>query len=462
MGKLLVALLSLSVTLFMLLPCSFGVYAITKKYSKANKPTVTQLGENQRIEYDENGVPILVTDKPALREFSYGEQAQGETKTDPDDPLPINFTSEISGYCQFGYNTATFETYEPEGAVPSTIVKYLRTLDTSKRDARLTLSYATGLLTKTDIPGYIVREACGLNIMTNDSYTLDINGNSWYCVYEDNSIDTRHDENNEYNSYVYYLMSPDGDSAVYMRANIHKDANFKYIDGSIKEILKSVHVFGTKTVFQTPTTGVYASNPDNGDGKAQNQEGYKENDKDNPVYQHTDNRSSKEISSEWTSLELYIGDKKIKLPCSLQWFYDNGYVNTKSYQNLEEMLSPLETRAVYLGDDKHVNFSVVLINDSDTVRKLGDCSVQGILIDSSLFTNPADMPEDYITIPGGFMINANTDDIVKYFGEPSGYENAKNSIGTDIRIYVWKKDKYEMRLALQPVSGITVIAFSYG
>ena len=72
------------------------------------------------------------------------------------------------------------------------------------------------------------------------------------------------------------------------------------------------------------------------------------------------------------------------------------------------------------------------------------------------------MPEDYITIPGGFMINANTDDIVKYFGEPSGYENAKNSIGTDIRLYVWKKDKYEMRLALQPVSGITVIAFSYG
>ena len=72
------------------------------------------------------------------------------------------------------------------------------------------------------------------------------------------------------------------------------------------------------------------------------------------------------------------------------------------------------------------------------------------------------MPEDYVVIPGGFTLSANVDDLLKYLGEPSGYENAQNSIGEDIRLYVWKKDKYEMRLALKPVSGITVIALSYG
>lgn len=459
MGKLLVALLSLSITISLLSPFAFATYAITKKYSDRNKPSTLELGENQQVVFDENGMPKIVTIQGQLEEFSYGT---GDPEpSDKNTIKPANYSAELSGYCQFGYNADTFETYDPEGVEKSSIVKYLRTVE-SNRDCKIMISYATDLLTKTDIPGYIAREACGLDIMTNDSYTVESNGNNWLCIYEDNSIDTRHDDNKDYDSFIYYLMSADGDSAVYMRVNIHKDADKNFMDGSVKEILKTVKVYGQKTIFQTPTTGYYAENPDNGDGKAQNQEGYKENDKDNPVYQHVDNRSGKDISTDWTSLEVYIGDSKVKLPCSLQWFYDNGYVNTRTYQNMEETLVPMETRAVYLGDNKHVNFSVVLINDSDTPRKLGECAVQGILLDTCLFTNPADMPEDYVVIPGGFTLSANVDDLLKYLGEPSGYENAQNSIGEDIRLYVWKKDKYEMRLALKPVSGITVIALSYG
>ena len=463
MGKLLVAILSLSITIAMLSPFAFGTYVIAKKYNEKNADVTTELGANQRIEYDENGMPKLITDSEPLKEFTY-DSVQGTTQPENEDNQvkPVNYSAEISGYCQFGFNTDTFEMYTPEGEEKSSIVKYLQTTDSSRKNAKIMISYATDLSTKTDIPGYITREACGLNIMTNDSFNVDIEGTNWLCIYEDNSIETRHDDNADYDSYIYYLMAADGNSAVYMRVNIYKDANKDYIDGSIKEILKSVRVYGTKTIFQTPTTGYYAENPDNRDGKAQNQEGYKENDPDNPVYQHVDNRSGKEISDDWTSLEMYIGDTKVKLPCSLQWFYDNGFVNTRSYQNMDEQLVPLETRAVYLSDDKHVNFNVVLINDSDTPRKLCECSVQGILVDTSVITNPADMPDDYITIPGGFMINANVDDVIKYFGEPTGYEMQKNSLGEDVRLYVWKRDKYEMRLALKPVSGITIIALSYG
>lgn len=463
MGKLLVLALSLTITISMLSPFAFSTYVMAKKFNKNSTPNTIELGENQQIVYDENGIPKLVTTEEPKEEFSYNTVVDNTDKEGENNEIkPVNYSAEISGYCQFGYNTETFETYVPENSSASNIVKYLRTTDNSRKFANIMLSYATDLESKTDIPGYIAREACGLDIMTNDSYVETIKNKEWRCIYEDNCIDSRHDNNMDYNSYVYYLMSSDGNSAVYLRLNIHKEADQNFILGSVKEILGSVQVYGEKTVFQTPTTGYYADNPDTEEGKAQNQEDYKENDKDNPVYQHDDNRSNKEISSDWRSLELYIGDTKVKLPCSLQWFYDNGYINTRSYQNMEEMMVPMEVREVYLSDDKHVNFTVVIQNDSDQSRKLGECAVQGILIDTCLLTNPADMKDDHIVLPGGFMLNANVDDVIKYFGEPTGYENAVNSNGDAIRLYVWKSDKYEMRLALKPVSGISVIVLSYG
>lgn len=377
---------------------------------------------------------------------------------------------ELVGYGTIGYHAGSFKIDSSVSTDTNKVLVY------KDNKTRMTIGFVTGLSEKTDIPGYIMQKVAGVNSVTNDKETLELPNYSykekegetekealarqkykWVKIKADKEVDGQI-------VYVYYLLSKNGDHALWIRANIDKE----FINGGYSRLVKNMLTtadiyYSGSTVFDTPNGGYYENNKPN-DNKGTGQGNYKENTEDNKIYVGKEGFiKADDMPNNWDSLTIKIGEDKLSIPAVLSEYISKGYkidtvMNSKSAKDKLGYGLKLTDLTLTKGN---ISIDVDIMNNVKGEDKpLSDCRVVAVRLNQKNFKYIADIPREYIVLPGGITLYAYTNDILDYYG-PVTYNESETGSGDNIRVkkYTWVKGEKSMQLTTGIVANISAVEF---
>ena len=448
-----IAILSLCIVVAQLAPLAIIPYAAGRKADSVTSTSSTYTNAK--------------SDDSSSTGAYYTKDGNRKSGTNEDTRIPTpNASIELVGYGSIGYSTQAF-TIDMDGTTDT--VKHLTYKDNK---TRLEIGFVTGLSDKTDIPGYIVRKIAKVDTVTNDKETItvdnanyiekegDTKNNSkyyWMKVKADKEIDGQI-------VYVYYLLSENKDSAMYIRINADKELEQSKFLSLISTMLNTPKIYYSgSTVFDTPNGGYYENNKPN-DNKGTGQGNYKENTEDNKIYVGKEGFiKADDMPKNWDSLTIKIGDDKLSIPAVLSEYISKGYkidtiMNSKSAKDKLGYGLKLTDLTLTKGN---ISIDVDIMNNVKGEDKpLSDCRVVAVRLNQKNFKYIADIPREYIVLPGGITLYAYTNDILDYYG-PVTYNESETGSGDSIRVkkYTWVKGEKSMQLTTGIVANITAVEF---
>lgn len=129
------------------------------------------------------------------------------------------------------------------------------------------------------------------------------------------------------------------------------------------------------------------------------------------VMEQADNRSNDPMENLY-SFTIKLGKQKLTFPMSYTALTDKGFQTTDS---LRQELNPLEISEDKLFIHDGIAVYAQFFNDTPNVQKLVDCSVAGIIIDTSML----DDDTDRVVLPKGVTLGVSTRAEIEYlYGAP--------------------------------------------
>lgn len=305
--------------------------------------------------------------------------------------IELNNTLDLDGYCTIRIPSKYFTVINDESNFTRKVIRY------KDKKTRLIMSYVRNMDMDADIPGYIVREAAGVNIVTNSKHDVEYNSGTWTVVPADKPIDGM-------DTTVYYIANQDiteGDySAFWIRANVYPDMTDdekEEFNEVLTAMLNSYNMYYLgNPIFEVPTTGYYADNKVDSDTIADTTD-YKANNQEHTVFQ-TDNvgyNYDVNISANWMDMQISIDDHLIKLPCELQDLYDAGFIINDLKVTNDQITIMNGTSIEYqVSNENGTVMKITSYNSSKVDRKtLYECEVVKLDIDTSEFVAVVDEKE---------------------------------------------------------------------
>lgn len=294
--------------------------------------------------------------------------------------IKLNNTLDFDGYCTIRIPSKYFTVITEETTFTRKVIRY------KDKRTRLEMNYVRNMDRDADVPGYIVREAAGVDIVTNSKHDVEYESGTWTVVPADKPIDG-------VNVRVYYIAEQndnDGSqSAFWIRANVYPDTDNEEFEKVLTEILNSYNMYYLgNPIFEVPTGGFYADHDVSGDTIADTTD-WKDNSQDHTVFQTEDQGFvfGASISSNWRDMEIIIDDNLIKLPCTLQDFYDAGFVINDPKVKTDQVSIMSGTSIKYMVSNKNgtaVELTALNTSNSDR-RTVYECDVVKLDIDTSKF-----------------------------------------------------------------------------
>lgn len=333
-----------------------------------------------------------------------------------DKTIKLNSTLDLDGYCTIKIPSKYFTVITEESTFTKKVIRY------KDKRTRLTMSYVRNMDRDADVPGYIVREEAGVDIVTNSKHDVEYESGTWTVVPAEKQI-------NGENVTIYYIDEQnenDGtQSAFWIRANVYPDSDDEEFQEVLTAMLNSYNMYYLgKPIFEIPTTGYYADH-DISSGTVADTSQYKDNTQEHTVFQ-TENQGfvlGAPISSKWTDMEIIIDDSLIKLPCKLQDFYDAGFKINDSKVKTDQVSIMNGTTIKYEVANKN-GTSVILtaINNSKSDRKtVYECDVVRLDIDTS----------NFLLVAGENETGSESENEVAEGENSSGHEGSENGVKTE-------------------------------
>lgn len=289
---------------------------------------------------------------------------------------------DLEGYCVIEIPSSHFEIQSSE--LNTQTQKYFKYKDSK---TRLLMGYVTNIKSDTDVPGYIVREVAGVDMVTNSKQTVTYGNEDWMMVPSTSPI-------NGNNIVVWYKLAPNGKSAFWMKATkdteIDEDEFTEVITGIINTY--QMYYLGDY-VFKEPTTGIY------GDGKSDNNEttpdGYRKNDEGNNVFIGRGGFvNCPELSNSWKDMEFIVDGQKLSLPCTYMDLIDAGFKIHDSKITIDKEIAAQRQQNVLMSNDRGTVINIQFDNQTTGIIKITGCTVTGIEVDSSKFIAASEVDKD--------------------------------------------------------------------
>lgn len=441
-------------------------------------PVIAYNNANNRIE----------AEIAAKEELERQLQAELEAKRlleekESDTEIVMNNTLDLDGYCTIRIPNKYFEV-SGESTFTKKVLRY------KDKKSKVIMGYVTGIGEGTDIPGYIVREAAGLDIVTNSKYDEEMESGAWTVVPANKVID------NNYQT-VYYIVSKDENSAFWVRTNVYEESVGDEFDKVIHEILNTYSCYyGGGTVFETPETGYYGDGNIGGDDTIANTDDYSQNTGENTVF-NTGNYGydvSADIGLKWSDMEVLIDNAKVRVPCLLEDIIGAGFELNDDKVVSTDGTYPIEKsstdKLAFTRDGVEIDCHFYNESNSD-MKDISECTITKIEINTTKFISKSneevkeieqniekaleeDAEEDTerisekdkvfdlvgghsIVLPGKVMINIYVQDLLDQYGDPSQTIRQK-----DMSIFIWedKEGGKQMTLGCGLVKNIKYISMS--
>lgn len=291
--------------------------------------------------------------------------------------ITLNNTLDLDGYCTIMIPSEYWTLNTEDSTFTKKIVRY------KDKKSRIIMSYLVNISDDADIPGYITREAAGLDIVTNSKHNVEYESGTWVVIPAEEVID---------NCYctVYYITSKDETTAFWMRVNRHEDTDEEEFNEVIDTIINSYNMYYIGgTIFDTPTSGFYAENNVDDHGIVSDTTDYKKNTQDNNVWD-SDKQGfdfKADISSKWDSMEVIVDDHKLTLPCSLQDLQEADFTpNDTNVKTDTYYIESGASKEIVFSNSKGTMITMTFLNDSNTeLKDISECAAVKIDIDTSEF-----------------------------------------------------------------------------
>lgn len=410
---------------------------------------------------------------------------------DADSNISTNYTVDIDGYATVNINNTMFTQVAEMSSSTKQVWKY------QDQKTRITMSYITNLDSSLDIPGYMCKEAAGIDTLTNSKYEEEHAGKTWMIIPADKVI-------NDMNCTVYYVLDDDSATAFWMLVQqAPESVSDTELNASITAIMDSYNCYySSSTVFKTPTTGYYKDKAEKDNTVAKDTDQYLADSRDNTVHKTNDvGFTGAAISDDWEDMQIILDGVKYQLPNPLSTFLQGGYFLNDYYVTSGKTEIDPDTKVdVQLLNNKGTTITATIINTSTTkTRKAMNCAVIKLVVDSAMFvpaskakkiktgketdtkttkksskkskssngkkksssskkkSNKKSSTSDHeVIIAKGIDFDIYLEDLLSSFGDDCYYE----SLGDKMNQYTWKNKDDSMIIITGPVQGIKKITLS--
>lgn len=417
---------------------------------------------------------------------------------DADSNISTNYTVDIDGYATVNINNTMFTQVAEMSSSTKQVWKY------QDQKTRITMSYITNLDSSLDIPGYMCKEAAGIDTLTNSKYEEDHAGKTWMIIPADKVI-------NDMNCTVYYVLDDDSATAFWMLVQqAPESVSDTDLNASITAIMDSYNCYySSSTVFKTPTTGYYKDKAEKDNTVAKDTDQYLADSKDNTVHKTNDvGFTGAAISDDWEDMQIILDGVKYQLPNPLSTFLQGGYFLNDYYVTSGKTEVDPDTQVdVQLLNNKGTTITATIINTSTTkTRKAMNCAVIRLVIDSAMFvpaskakkiktgketdtkttkksskkskssngkkksssskkksssskktsSKKSSTSDHEVIIAKGIDFDIYLEDLLSSFGDDCYYE----SLGDKMNQYTWKNKDNSMIIITGPVQGIKKVTLS--
>lgn len=418
---------------------------------------------------------------------------------DADSNISTNYTVDIDGYATVNINNTMFTQVAEMSSSTKQVWKY------QDQKTRITMSYITNLDSSLDIPGYICKEAAGIDTLTNSKYEEDHAGKTWMIIPADKVI-------NDMNCTVYYVLDDDSATAFWMLVQqAPESVSDTDLNASITAIMDSYNCYySSSTVFKTPTTGYYKDKAEKDNTVAKDTDQYLADSRDNTVHKTNDvGFTGAAISDDWEDMQIILDGVKYQLPNPLSTFLQGGYFLNDYYVTSGKTEVDPDTQVdVQLLNNKGTTITATIINTSTTkTRKAMNCAVIRLVIDSAMFvpaskakkiktgketdtkttkkssskknksssgkkksssskkksssskktsSKKSSTSDHEVIIAKGIDFDIYLEDLLSSFGDDCYYE----SLGDKMNQYTWKNKDNSMIIITGPVQGIKKVTLS--
>jgi len=308
-----------------------------------------------------------------------------------------------------------------------------RVLGFEDNATRLEMNYITHLNEKTDINGYIMQEVAGIDSVTNNNTSIIAGENTWVCITAE-----KPEEITDNVQKVYYLLTPAGDSAFWIKASISALCDTAKFEALMINMLATADVYYNSSVqVALPDSGYYADNKIEDPNRADGQESFKENDEDNNVHDSGEVTVDTGLSNDKFSMQLQLDGKIMSLYNekgqlnTLQDILNSGYSLILDSPESEVVQLARLTVSIQSNSGKTGTNSIKLDLKNtygDRVARLSECSVIGITVIPTNFAG-SQLPDDFFVIPGGFTKKSLRRSIIDAYGTPNSED--QSLIGED-------------------------------
>ena len=439
----------------------------------------------------DNNVTDSTEDNTLQESTEQASEVVEPSTEDADSNISTNYTVDINGYATVNINNTMFTQVAEMSSSTKQVWKY------QDQKTRITMSYITNLDPSLDIPGYMCKEAAGIDTLTNSKYEEEHAGKTWMIIPADKVI-------NDMNCTVYYVLDDDSATAFWMLVQqAPESVSDTELNASITAIMDSYNCYySSSTVFKTPTTGYYKDKAEKDNTVAKDTDQYLADSRDNTVHKTNDvGFTGAAISDDWEDMQIILDGVKYQLPNPLSTFLQGGYFLNDYYVTSGKTEIDADTKVdVQLLNNKGTTITATIINTSTTkTRKAMNCAVIKLVVDSAMFvpaskakkiktgketdtkttkksskksksnngkkksssskkkSNKKSSTSDHeVIIAKGIDFDIYLEDLLSSFGDDCYYE----SLGDKMNQYTWKNKDDSMIIITGPVQGIKKITLS--
>ena len=439
----------------------------------------------------DNNVTDSTEDNTLQESTEQASEVVEPSTEDADSNISTNYTVDIDGYATVNINNTMFTQVAEMSSSTKQVWKY------QDQKTRITMSYITNLDSSLDIPGYMCKEAAGIDTLTNSKYEEEHAGKTWMIIPADKVI-------NDMNCTVYYVLDDDSATAFWMLVQqAPESVSDTELNASITAIMDSYNCYySSSTVFKTPTTGYYKDKAEKDNTVAKDTDQYLADSRDNTVHKTNDvGFTGAAISDDWEDMQIILDGVKYQLPNPLSTFLQGGYFLNDYYVTSGKTEIDADTKVdVQLLNNKGTTITATIINTSTTkTRKAMNCAVIKLVVDSAMFvpaskakkiktgketdtkttkksskksksnngkkksssskkkSNKKSSTSDHeVIIAKGIDFDIYLEDLLSSFGDDCYYE----SLGDKMNQYTWKNKDDSMIIITGPVQGIKKITLS--
>ena len=439
----------------------------------------------------DNNVTDSTEDNTLQESTEQASEVVEPSTEDADSNISTNYTVDIDGYATVNINNTMFTQVAEMSSSTKQVWKY------QDQKTRITMSYITNLDSSLDIPGYMCKEAAGIDTLTNSKYEEEHAGKTWMIIPADKVI-------NDMNCTVYYVLDDDSATAFWMLVQqAPESVSDTELNASITAIMDSYNCYySSSTVFKTPTTGYYKDKAEKDNTVAKDTDQYLADSRDNTVHKTNDvGFTGAAISDDWEDMQIILDGVKYQLPNPLSTFLQGGYFLNDYYVTSGKTEIDADTKVdVQLLNNKGTTITATIINTSTTkTRKAMNCAVIKLVVDSAMFvpaskakkiktgketdtkttkksskksksnngkkksssskkkSNKKSSTSDHeVIIAKGIDFDIYLEDLLSSFGDDCYYE----SLGDKMNQYTWKNKDDSKIIITGPVQGIKKITLS--